>query len=83
MCGGTAVAICIVFVLSFLLWRVWGRKRNNLRKEALAKEKAEIDRARAFLAQQDKLEAEKAAEAERLKAIINDSAAQILSENSK
>ncbi|MBQ5326334.1 MAG: VanZ family protein [Oscillospiraceae bacterium] len=83
VCGGTGVAIAIVFALSFLFWIFWGRKRNRRRKAAMAQEKAEIDRARAFLAQQDKLEAEKAAEAEQLKAVLNSDAARILSENSK
>ena len=58
VCGGTAVAICIVFAVSFVLWLFWGRKRNRMRKAALAAEKAEIDRARAFLRQQDELKAQ-------------------------
>lgn len=58
VCGGTAVAICIVFAVSFVLWLFWGRKRNRMRKAALAAEKAEIDRARAFLKQQDELKAQ-------------------------
>ena len=56
VCGGTAVAICIVFAVSFIFWIFWGRKRNNKRKLALAQEKAEIEQARAFLAQQKKNE---------------------------
>ena len=55
VCGGTAVAICIVFAVSFVLWLFWGRKRNRMRKAAIAAEKAEIDRAIAFLRQQDEL----------------------------
>ena len=58
VCGGTAVAICIVFAVSFVLWLFWGRKRNRMRKAAIAAEKAEIDRARAFLKQQDELKAQ-------------------------
>ena len=58
VCGGTAVAICIVFAVSFVLWLFWGRKRNRKIKAALAAEKAEIDRARAFLKQQDELKAQ-------------------------
>ena len=58
VCGGTAVAICIVFAVSFVLWLFWGRKRNRKIKAAIAAEKAEIDRARAFLKQQDELKAQ-------------------------
>lgn len=58
VCGGTAVAICIVFGISFVFWLLWGRKRNQQMKEAMEKEKAEIERARAFLAQQDALAAQ-------------------------
>ena len=52
VCGGTAVAIGVVFCISFFCWFCWGRKRKKRIKEAIAKEKAEIDRAREFLAQQ-------------------------------
>ncbi|MBE6894769.1 MAG: hypothetical protein E7483_04155 [Ruminococcaceae bacterium] len=83
VCGGTGVAICIVFAFSTVFWLFWGRKRNRRRKEALEKEKAEIDRARAFLAQQDAINAQLAAEAERISQIANSDAAKILSENSK
>ncbi len=83
VCGGTGIAICAVFIISFIFWLFWGRKRNKRRKAVLAQEKAEIERARAFLAQQDKLEAEKAAEEERIKAMLNEDAVKILSENSK
>ncbi|MBQ7284393.1 MAG: VanZ family protein [Oscillospiraceae bacterium] len=82
VCGGTGVAICIVFVLSFIFWLFWGRKRNKRRKEAFEKEKAEIDRARAFLAQQDKIKAEQAEEAARIEKLVNSDAAKILAENS-
>ena len=58
VCGGTAVAICIVFAVSFVLWLFWGRKRNRKIKAAIAAEKAEIDRAIAFLKQQDELKAQ-------------------------
>ena len=52
VCAGTAVAICIVFAAGFAVWLLWGRKRRKLHKEQWLKEKAEIDQARAFLAQQ-------------------------------
>ena len=29
VCGGTAVAMCIVFAVSFVLWLFWGRKRRQ------------------------------------------------------
>lgn len=83
VCGGTAVAIFIVFVLSFIFWLFWGRKIKKRRKAALAQEKAEIDRARAFLAQQDKLNAEKAAEEENSEELLESEEVKILSENSK
>lgn len=83
VCGGTGVAICIVFAVSFIFWIFWGRKRNKRRKEAFAKEKAEIDRARAFLAQQDAIMAQQQEEAERLESMVNSDAAKILSKNSK
>jgi len=83
VCGGTGVAICIVFAVSFVLWLLWGRKHNKRRKEALEKEKAEIDRARAFLAQQDAINAKLAAEPDLLSQAADSYAAKILSENSK
>ncbi|MBE6877982.1 MAG: hypothetical protein E7488_02305 [Ruminococcaceae bacterium] len=83
VCGGTAVAIFIIFAISFTFWLLWGRKRNKRRKAAMAQEKAEIDRARAFLVQQDRLETEKAAEKERINAMLNEDTVKILSENSK
>ena len=52
VCGGIAVAICIVFAISFVVWLLWGRKRKKQLKEQWLKEKAEIDQARAFLAKQ-------------------------------
>lgn len=83
VCGGTAIAIAIVFSISFVFWLLWGRKRKNRIKEALAKEKAEIDRARAFLKEQDKLKAQQQAEREKMAEIINSDAEKILAENSK
>ena len=52
VCTGTATAIGIVFAVSFALWLLWGRKHKKQLKEQWLKEKAEIDEARAFLAQQ-------------------------------
>ena len=52
VCGGTAVAIFLVFALSLFCWICWGRKRCEIMKAELAKEKAEIELAREFLAQQ-------------------------------
>ena len=83
VCGGTGVAICIVFFVSFVLWLLWGRKRKKALKAAWEKEKAEIDRARAFLAQQDALEAERKAVNEKLEKIVNNDAAKILAQNSE
>ena len=83
VCGGTGVAIFIVFSISFIFWLFWGRKRNKRLKEEWAKEKAEIDRARAFLAQQDALEAERKAKAENMQTILNSDAAKILAQNSE
>lgn len=56
VCSGTAVAISIVFVLTFFCWLLWGRKRKKLIKEAMEKEKAEIEEARKLLAQIKELE---------------------------
>ena len=83
VCGGTGIAIFIVFAISFICWILWGRKRKQRLKEEWAKEKAEIDRARAFLAQQDALEAERKAEAEKIHTILNCDAAKILAQNSE
>ena len=83
VCGGTAVAICIVFAVSFIIWIFWGRRHNKLKKEAWEKEKAEIDRARAFLKQQDEIRAQQLAEQAKISHIMDSDAAKILAENSK
>ena len=83
VCGGTGVAICIVFAVSFVFWLFWGRKRKKLRKAAWEKEKAEIDRARAFLKQQDEIKAQQQAEQARMAEIMGSDEAKILAENSK
>ena len=83
VCGGTGVAICIVFAASFVFWLFWGRKRNRMRKEAWEKEKAEIDRARAFLKQQDEIKAQQQAEQAKIAEIMGSDAVKILAENSK
>ncbi len=53
VCGGTAAAIGIIFVLTFIFWLFWGRNINKRRKLAYQQEMAEINRAREFLAQMD------------------------------
>lgn len=53
VCGGTAAAIGIIFVLTFIFWLLWGRNINKRRKLAYQQEMAEINRAREFLAQLD------------------------------
>ena len=83
VCGGTGVAICIVFAVSFVMWILWGRKRNQALKAAWEQEKAEIDRAREFLKQQDQLKAQQQAEEARFAEISNSDAAKILAENSR
>ena len=83
VCGGTGVAICIVFAVSFICWLLWGRKRKKRIKAEWEKEKAEIERAREFLKQQDELKARQLAEEARIADIKNSDAAKILAENSK
>ena len=83
VCGGTAVAICIIFFFSFVFWIFWGRKRNRQIREAMAKEKEEIDRAREFLRQQDAMAAQLKAEQQKSDDITNCEAAKILAENSR
>lgn len=55
VCGGTAVAICIVFILSFFYWIFFGRKKQKRIKAILAQEKAEIEQARIYLADQKEI----------------------------
>lgn len=55
VCGGTATAICIVFVISFIFWIFWGRKRNRLKKAAMQKEAEQLKKAKEFLEMQNKL----------------------------
>ena len=83
VCGGTGAAICIVFAVSFIGWLLWGRKRKKRIKEAWEKEKAEIDRAREFLRQQDELNAQQLTDHAKTADIKNSDAAKILAENSK
>ena len=51
VCGGTAVAIAVVFAFSVIFWLIWGRKRKQQLKAEWEKEQAEIEEARAYLAQ--------------------------------
>jgi len=82
VCGGTGVSICIVFFFTFVFWLFWGRKRNRLIKETLAKEKEEIERARAFLKQQEELAAQLNGQYG-ASDVTGGDAAKILAENSK
>ena len=83
VCGGTATAICIVLFFSFIYWLFRGRKRNKLIKEAMVREQAEIDRARAFLKQQEELAAQMSGKEPAFSNPADCDAAKILSENSK
>ncbi|MBR2029237.1 MAG: VanZ family protein [Oscillospiraceae bacterium] len=83
VCGGTGVAICIVFAVSFICWLLWGRRRKKRIKAEWEKEKTEIERAREFLKQQDELKALQLAEEDKIAAAANSDAAKILAENSK